>query len=58
MNKLQKGSCGAVPPERSRVSYFKSIKFWKTPVAACGWKPGDGCMDYNAWQQAWTRITG
>src|SRR5438477_11004272 len=51
MNKLAKGSaaqyhCGA------SASYFNSIKFWKTPVAACGNGKND-CMDYTKWQQAW-----
>src|SRR5438270_2340899 len=56
MNKLSPGSaaqyhCGA------SASYFKSIKFWKTPVAACGNGQND-CMDYTKWQQAWTQLKG
>jgi putative spermidine/putrescine transport system substrate-binding protein len=56
MNKLAKGSaaqyhCGA------SASYFNSIKFWKTPVAACGNGKND-CMDYTQWQQAWTQMKG
>ena len=56
MNKLSKGSavqyhCGA------SKSYFNSIKFWKTPVAACGNGKND-CMDYTQWQQAWTQLKG
>ena len=56
MNKLSKGSaaqyhCGA------SASYFNSIKFWKTPVAACGNGQND-CMDYTKWQQAWTQLKG
>ena len=57
MNKMQKGSCVAYHLNEP-ASYYNKIKFWKTPVATCGWKPGNGCMDYNAWQQAWTKITG
>jgi putative spermidine/putrescine transport system substrate-binding protein len=56
MNKLSKGSCAqyhANAPE----SYFKTIKFWKTPVADCGNGKKD-CMDYTKWQQAWTQIKG
>ena len=54
MNTLSPGSaaqyhCGA------SASYFDSIKFWKTPVAACGNGKND-CMDYTAWQQAWTQL--
>jgi putative spermidine/putrescine transport system substrate-binding protein len=56
MDTLAKGSaaqyhCGA------SASYFNSIKFWKTPVAACGNGKND-CMDYTKWQQAWTQLKG
>jgi putative spermidine/putrescine transport system substrate-binding protein len=56
MNKLSPGSaaqyhCGA------SAAYFNSIKFWKTPVAACGNGKND-CMDYTKWQQAWTQMKG
>ena len=56
MNQLSKGSaaqyhCGA------SAAYFNSIKFWKTPVAACGNGKND-CMDYTKWQQAWTQLKG
>jgi putative spermidine/putrescine transport system substrate-binding protein len=56
MNKLSKGSakqyhCGA------SKKYFNSIKFWKTPVAACG-NGQNNCMDYTKWQQAWTQLKG
>jgi putative spermidine/putrescine transport system substrate-binding protein len=56
MDKLAKGSaaqyhCGASP------AYFNSIKFWKTPVAACG-NGQNNCMDYTKWQQAWTQLKG
>jgi len=56
MNKLAPGSaaqyhCGAP------ASYFNSIKFWKTPIAACGNGKND-CMDYTQWQQAWTQLKG
>jgi putative spermidine/putrescine transport system substrate-binding protein len=56
MDTLSKGSaaqyhCGA------SAAYFNSIKFWKTPVAACGNGKND-CMDYTQWQQAWTQLKG
>ncbi len=56
MNKLSPGSaaqyhCGA------SAKYFSSIKFWKTPIAACGNGKND-CMDYTQWQQAWTQLKG
>jgi putative spermidine/putrescine transport system substrate-binding protein len=38
-------------------SYFKQIKFWKTPTRACG-NGKNNCMDYSKWQQAWTDIKG
>jgi putative spermidine/putrescine transport system substrate-binding protein len=56
MNKISKGSCAqyhANAPE----SYYRQIKFWKTPVADCGNGHKD-CMDYTKWQQAWTQIKG
>ena len=57
MNKEQKGSCAAYHLNEPK-SYYNKIKFWKTPVPTCGWKKGNGCTDYNAWQQAWTQIQG
>jgi len=56
MDKLAPGSaaqyhCGA------SAAYFKSIYFWKTPVAACGNGSND-CADYTKWQQAWTQLKG
>jgi putative spermidine/putrescine transport system substrate-binding protein len=57
MNKLQKGSCAKYHLNQP-ASYYSKIRFWKTPVAQCGWKPGNDCQDYNAWQRAWTQITG
>jgi len=56
MDKLAKGSaaqyhCGA------SAAYFRSIKFWKTPVADCG-NGQKNCMDYTQWQQAWTQLKG
>jgi putative spermidine/putrescine transport system substrate-binding protein len=57
MNKMQKGSCAAYHLNEP-VSYYNKIKFWKTPVPTCGWKKGNGCMDYNAWVQAWAQVQG
>ncbi len=57
MDKMQKGSCAAYHLNEP-ASYYNKIKFWKTPVAQCGWQKTNDCMDYNAWQQAWTQITG
>ena len=56
MEEIQKGSCTQYHAN-APSAYFDSIKFWKTPVAACGNGKND-CMDYSAWQQKWTEITG
>jgi putative spermidine/putrescine transport system substrate-binding protein len=56
MDKMQKGSC-AKYHLNAPASYFNSIRFWKTPVAACGNGKQD-CMDYTKWQQAWTQLKG
>jgi putative spermidine/putrescine transport system substrate-binding protein len=56
MNKIQKGSCAQYHLNEP-LSYYKTIHFWKTPVATCDNGKND-CMDYNAWQRAWTDVTG
>jgi len=53
MNRLSKGSCAqyhANAPE----AYYRSIKFWKTPVADCG-NGKKNCMDYTKWVSAWNQ---
>jgi putative spermidine/putrescine transport system substrate-binding protein len=57
MNKLQAGSCAKYHLNEP-AAYYSKIKFWKTPVAQCGWQAENNCMDYNAWQRAWTQVTG
>jgi putative spermidine/putrescine transport system substrate-binding protein len=57
MDKLAKGSCteySANAPD----SYYRSIKFWKTPLADCGDSRGKVCMPYTKWVQAWTQVKG
>jgi putative spermidine/putrescine transport system substrate-binding protein len=56
MNKIQAGSCAKYHLNEP-LDYYNTIKFWKTPVESCGEQRGR-CMDYNAWQKAWTEITG
>ena len=56
MEDIQKGSCVQYHANASSA-YFDSIKFWKTPVTQCG-NGKEDCMDYSAWQQKWTEITG
>ena len=56
MDRLSKGACAQYSANRPE-SYYRSIKFWKAPVADCG----DGrknCMDLRAWATAWTKIKG
>jgi putative spermidine/putrescine transport system substrate-binding protein len=57
MEKITKGSCkeysANAPP-----SYYRSIKFWKTPVSDCGDARGAVCMPYSKWVQAWTQVKG
>jgi putative spermidine/putrescine transport system substrate-binding protein len=56
MEEIQKGSCTQYHAN-APSAYFDSIKFWKTPVTQCG-NGQSNCMDYSAWQQKWTEITG
>jgi putative spermidine/putrescine transport system substrate-binding protein len=56
MEQIKKGSC-PVYHANAPTAYFNSIKFWKTPVSECGNGQND-CMDYSAWQQKWTEVTG
>jgi putative spermidine/putrescine transport system substrate-binding protein len=57
MNKLQAGSC-AQYHLNAPASYLKSIHYWKVPIGDCGWGGRKDCVDFTAWQQAWTQITG
>jgi putative spermidine/putrescine transport system substrate-binding protein len=57
MNKLAKGSCGLYSANAPQA-YYRSIKFWKTPLAACGDSRGNKCMSYSKWVQAWTQVKG
>jgi putative spermidine/putrescine transport system substrate-binding protein len=54
MDKLSKGSC-AQYHANAPAAYFRSIKFWKTPVKECG-NGKSNCVDYTKWQKAWTDI--
>jgi putative spermidine/putrescine transport system substrate-binding protein len=56
MDKLSPGSCKQYHAD-APASYFKQIKFWKTPVAECG-NGKTNCMPYSKWQEAWTEIRG
>jgi putative spermidine/putrescine transport system substrate-binding protein len=56
MDRLQKGSCAAYHANEP-LSYYKTIKFWKTPLAQCG-NGKNNCVPFQQWVAAWTRITG
>ncbi len=56
MNAIKQGSCHAYHADEP-LSYYRGLKFWKTPVANCGNGKKD-CVDYTKWQQAWTDIRG
>jgi putative spermidine/putrescine transport system substrate-binding protein len=56
MEALEAGSCAAFHAA-APGSYFDSLKFWKTPIAACG-NGSNNCIAYPQWQSAWTTIKG
>ena len=56
MNQMQAGSCAGYHADRPDA-YFKSIKFWKTPLANCG-NGKTNCVPYSEWANAWTQVTG
>jgi len=56
MNTIQAGSCSAYH-ENAPLSYFDTIKFWKTPLATCDNGTND-CVPFSEWVSAWTEITG
>jgi putative spermidine/putrescine transport system substrate-binding protein len=53
MNKLSKGSCHTYHADAPEA-YYRSIKFWKTPIADCG-NGQKNCVDYRTWVSAWTQ---
>jgi putative spermidine/putrescine transport system substrate-binding protein len=56
MDKLDAGSCAKYHLNEP-LSYYDTIKFWKTPIPDCG-NGDNSCVDYNDWQKAWTEVTG
>jgi putative spermidine/putrescine transport system substrate-binding protein len=54
MDKISKGSCAAYHANAPQA-YFKTIKFWKTPLAQCGNGKSD-CVPFQDWVTAWTQI--
>jgi putative spermidine/putrescine transport system substrate-binding protein len=56
MDRLSKGSCASLHANEPDT-YFKSIRFWKTPLAQCDNGKND-CVPFQQWATAWTQITG
>ena len=56
MDQLVKGGCAAEHADQPE-SYFKTIKFWNTPLPQCGNGKSD-CVGFQKWATAWTEITG
>jgi len=54
MDKLAKGSCTAFHANAPE-SFYRSIRFWKTPLADCGNGKKD-CMDYSKWVTVWNQV--
>jgi putative spermidine/putrescine transport system substrate-binding protein len=55
MDQQSAGSCAAYHADAPEA-YYKSIKFWKTPLATCDNGQND-CVPYQDWETAWTQIT-
>jgi putative spermidine/putrescine transport system substrate-binding protein len=53
MNRLSKGSCAAYHANAPEA-YYRTIRFWKTPVADCG-NGKKNCVDYTKWVSAWNQ---
>ena len=56
MNKIKAGSCKEFHANEP-LAYYRSLKFWKTPVADCG-NGQKNCTDLRAWTTAWTQVKG
>jgi len=56
MDLIDKGSCARYSANKPEA-YYRSIKFWKTPVTDCG-NGQKNCMDLRAWTTAWTQVKG
>ena len=56
MDKMSKGSCESLHANEPDT-YFKTIKFWKTPLAQCD-NGKTNCVAFQQWVTAWTQITG
>src|SRR5579863_2791674 len=56
MDTISKGSCASYHANAPEA-YFKTIKFWKTPLVTCDNGKND-CVPFQNWVSAWTQIIG
>ena len=56
MDTISKGSCASYHANEPEA-YFKTIKFWKTPLVTCDNGKND-CVPFQNWVSAWTQIIG
>ena len=56
MDTIAKGSCASYHANEPEA-YFKTIKFWKTPLVTCDNGKND-CVPFQNWVSAWTQIIG
>ena len=54
MNTISKGSCQTYHANEP-IPYYRSLWFWKTPVADCG-NGQKNCADASKWEDAWIKI--
>jgi putative spermidine/putrescine transport system substrate-binding protein len=55
MNRRHPGSCAGLHANAA-PAYLRSIRFWKTPLADCGFGGRMDCVGFVAWQTAWAGI--
>ena len=56
MDRLSKGSCASLHANEPDA-YFKTIKFWKTPLAQCD-NGESNCVPFQQWVTSWTTDHG
>lgn len=56
MNEIEAGSCEKYHLN-APASYFKKIRFWKTPLPTCA-DGSKACASYSQWQSAWQQVKG
>ena len=56
MDSISKGACAQYSGNKTE-SYYRSIKFWKTPITDCG-NGQKNCTDLRAWTTAGQQVKG